>query len=139
MGTWDATVFGNDDAADWADILVNADLEQLVADALERATGSAGAEYLRYSKGVQALAAAEIVAAAAGAPTDANAYNERALEWASGRARLASLTPVAIRAVDRVVADDSELAELWAEGDETAWLKTTDDLRERLRSRAEAG
>jgi hypothetical protein len=139
MGAWDATVFGNDDAADWAGDLVDADQEQLVADALERAPGSAGVDYLEATEGAVALAAAEIVAAAAGAPTDVNAYNERALEWASGRAGLAELIPVAIRAVDRVVADDSELAELWAEGDDPAWLKATDDLRERLRSRAEAG
>jgi hypothetical protein len=39
-------VFGNDDAADWAGNVVDADQEQLVADALERAPGSAGVEYL---------------------------------------------------------------------------------------------
>ena len=87
-------------------------------------------------EGAEALAADEIAAAAAGAPIDANASTERALEWASARAGLAELIPVAIRAVDRVVADDSEL---WTEGDDLAWLKATDDLRTRLRSRAEAG
>jgi hypothetical protein len=87
--------------------------------------------------GAEALAAAEI--AAAGAPIDAIVYTERALEWASDRAGLAELIPVASRAVDRVVADDSELAELWTEGDDLVWLKATDDLRTRLRSRAEAG
>ncbi|ONI67543.1 hypothetical protein BWI15_30985 [Kribbella sp. ALI-6-A] len=135
MGAWDATVFGNDDAADWAGELVDADQEQLVADALERAVGPAGAEYLEAPRGAEALAAAEVVAAAAGVPTDSNPYNERALAWASGRAGLVKLIPVAIGAVDRVVADESELAELWAEAGDLTWLKAIDDLRERLRSR----
>jgi hypothetical protein len=134
MGAWDASVFGNDDAADWAGDLVDADQEQLVADALARAAGPAGTEYLEATEGAEALAAAEVVAAAAGAPTDVSPYNERALAWASGRAGLVELIPVAIRAVDRVVANDSELAELWAEAGDPAWLKAADDLRERLRS-----
>lgn len=133
MGAWDATVFGNDDAADWAGDLADAGQEQLVVQALE-CTGTAGSEYLDAPEGAQALAAAEIVAAAAGAPTEVSPYNERALAWASGRTGLVELIPVAIRAVDRVVADDSELAEQWAEAGDPAWLKAADDLRGRLRS-----
>ena len=72
---------GNAVAADWAGNLVDGDQEQLVADA---------------------MAAAEIAAAAAGAPIDANACTERALERASGRAGL---------------------AERWTEGDDLAWAK----------------
>jgi hypothetical protein len=45
------------------------------------------------------------------------------------------LIPVAIRAIDRVVADASEPAEMWAEEADPAWLKTVDELRERLQSR----
>ncbi len=134
MGAWDATVFGNDDAADWAGDLADAGQEQLVVDALECAAGTAGDEYLEAAEGAQALAAAEIVAAAAGVPTGASPYNERALAWASGRAGLVELIPVALRAIDRVVADDSELAEMWAEAADPAWMKAVDDLRARLRT-----
>ncbi|MET7281787.1 DUF4259 domain-containing protein [Kribbella sp. NPDC005582] len=134
MAAWDATVFGNDDAADWAGDLADAGEDQRVAEALERAAGTARGEYLEASEGAQALAAAEIVAAAAGAPTGVSPYNERALAWASGRAGLVELIPVALRAIDRVVADDSELAELWEEADDPAWLKAVDDLRARLRT-----
>jgi hypothetical protein len=112
MGTWDATVFGNDNAADWAGDLVDVNDEQLVGDALQRAVG---ADYLESFEGEETLAAAEIVAAAAGRPTLPNAYNERALAWATDRPGLVELTPLAVRAVERVLAENSELQALWQE------------------------
>lgn len=126
-------MFGNDDAVDWLNELVDGDDEQLVADMLERATGD---EDLEAPKGSQALAAAEIVAAAADAPPESNSYNEQALAWPAGHRELAMLIPVAIQAIDRVTADDSELAELWAEADDPAWANTVSELRKRLRRRS---
>ncbi|GAA3537664.1 DUF4259 domain-containing protein [Kribbella ginsengisoli] len=133
MGTWDATVFGNDAAADWAAGLVDAGDEQLVRDALERAVGPDCVHYLEYSEGVEALAAAEVVAAAAGRATASNPYNEKALGWAVGRSGLVELIPLAVRAAERVIAENSELRELWAEPDDPAWAAAVQDLLGRLR------
>lgn len=133
MGAWDATVFGNDEAADWAGDLVDADDEQRVRDALERAVAPDSVEYLESFEGAATLAAAEVVAAAAGRPTAANAYNENALAWAAGRSGLVELAPLAARAVERVLAENSELRELWAETDDLAWTAAAQDLLGRLR------
>jgi hypothetical protein len=132
MGAWDASVFGNDDAADWAGDLIDAGDSQIVTDTLERAAGPGGRDYLEAPDGSAALAAAEIVAAAAGRPLPVNAYNERALAWAAAHPGLAELIPLAVRAVERVAADDSELRELWEETDDPAWTAAVHDLLGRL-------
>ena len=45
---------------------------------------------------------------------------------------LADLRVMAIAAVDRVLAEKSELKDLWEEGDSAEWLAAVDDLRRRL-------
>jgi hypothetical protein len=129
MGTWDESAFGNDTAADWGGNLVDADDEQVVRATLELAEGAGD---LGASDGARVLAAAEVVAAAAGRPLVADAYSERVLAWAAERPQLAELEPLAVRAVVRVVGDDSELRELWEEAGASAWVATVQDLLARL-------
>jgi len=135
MGAWDASVFGNDDAADWGGDLADGDSEMPVHEVLREVAGWAADEYLESSLGSEALAAAEVVAAAAGRPTTVNAYNENVLAWATKRPSLAELAPVARNAVERVRAAESELAEEWEEAGDAnraAWSEAVENLLTRL-------
>lgn len=120
MGTWAAGPFDNDTAADWCGELDDAAPERrpaLVERALRAALDEPG--YLDSDLAVEAVAAAAVVAAhLPGAARVDSAYAPDFLT-AGGRADLPDrLRPLAVQALDRVVADDSELAELWAEAGE---------------------
>ncbi|WP_406042556.1 DUF4259 domain-containing protein [Micromonospora sp. NBC_00898] len=120
MGTWAAGPFDNDTAADWCGELDDAAPERrpaLVERALRAALDEPGP--LDSDLAVEAVAAAAVVAAhLPGVPRVDSAYAPDFLT-AGGRADLPDrLRPLAVQALDRVVADDSELAELWAEAGE---------------------
>jgi hypothetical protein len=135
MGTWDASVFGNDDAADWAADLAEGNTASPVREALEEITQAPADEYLEAGPAAEALAAAEVVAAAAGRPAPVNSYNENVLAWAAQRPSLVELTPLARQAIERVQGTESELADHWAEAgdaDRGEWSTTLQDLLTRL-------
>ncbi|MFG1831890.1 DUF4259 domain-containing protein [Micromonospora chersina] len=120
MGTWAAGPFDNDTAADWSGDLDDAVPEERPA-LVERALRTVLDEpdHLDSDLGVEAVAAAAVVVAhLPGAfPVD----SPYAPDFLTAGARLdlpERLRPLAVRALDRVVADDSELAELWAEAGE---------------------
>jgi len=129
MGTWGSGSFENDDAADFAYAF-----ERDGLSALDAALKGAAADYLEAPEAQRAIAAAELVAAAMGRPAalpaeidvEANPFIKRMV---SG---LGDLRMMAIAAVDRVLADKSELKELWEEDDASAWLAAVNDLRHRL-------
>jgi len=107
----------------------------LVRRALETAADTGADEYLEVPEGAPAIAAAEVVAAAAGRPPARDSYNERALDWAAENAELGSpeMRALAQRAVLRVGADESEFPQLWIdEADEATWVKGLAGLRTRL-------
>ena len=128
MGAWGTAAFDNDDASDW--------VYELETDGIA-AVDAALTEALRSSDlegptDVNAIAAAEVVAAARGRPVDGLREDIEAL--ASGLA--ASVTPAhatrARSAVERVLAG-SEVAELWGETDDDAeWRGLLADLIQRL-------
>lgn len=126
MGAWGPGSFDNDDALDWLDDLVDG-----ASDAIRAALEATDAEYLEAPDASSALAAAEVVAAAAGRPA-ADLPGEVS-EWLEehGTRQAAALAPLARRAVERV-RRDSELKELWEEGDPSEWLAAVDGLLERL-------
>lgn len=120
MGIWAAGPFDNDMAADWCGELDDAaprERPALVEQALRAALAEDG--YLDSDLAVEAVAAAAVIAAhLPGAPAVDSPY---APDFLIAGARLdlpEPLRPLAVRALDRVVADDSELAELWAEAGE---------------------
>jgi hypothetical protein len=88
-------------------------------------------EYLEAPEGSAALAAAEVVAAARGHP--AALLPDEVTAWLrSNRAEVSQLdTALALSAVDRVLAEKSELRELWMDGGD-AWMEGVQDLRRRL-------
>jgi hypothetical protein len=131
MGAWSTGAFGNDDAGDWVYELEGADDLGLCRDALEVAQSVPG--YLDASDGAQAMAAAEVIAAAAGRrgadlPEEVEAWLDTVRpEPTPDDLELARL------AVERVRGPRSELAELWADSpSKDEWAKLVDDLVTRL-------
>ncbi|MFH8223446.1 DUF4259 domain-containing protein [Streptomyces sp. NPDC018057] len=136
MGTWDIGPFDNDTAADWSGALDDASSadarRDLVLAALTRAADTTG--YLDSDLGEEAVAAAALVAAQCpgGEPVD-SAYGPR-----EPVPDLTGLRAPALRALDRVLTEPSELLELWAESDSASWKAAVDRLRAALAGRPAA-
>ncbi|TDD26382.1 DUF4259 domain-containing protein [Actinomadura sp. KC06] len=133
MGTWDATPFGNDTAADFAGDLDDLALDErpaAVREALEAAIREAG--YLDRSEGDTAVAAAALVAAQCpgGPPADAIYGPDEPVPPLPDDFR-----PLALAALDRVAGANSESQELWAETADglQRWQAEIDELRKALR------
>ncbi|MGW9211302.1 DUF4259 domain-containing protein [Embleya sp. NPDC055664] len=121
MGTWDIGPFDNDMGADFADTLDEApaaDREGIIRDALTTAIATRG--YLDAFEGTEAVAAAAALIAAqcpAGVPIDSSHGPEGSVPLLSF-----DLRALAVEALGRVVAADSEVADLWDEtGDGLRW------------------
>ncbi|MEU5950230.1 DUF4259 domain-containing protein [Micromonospora sp. NPDC047465] len=115
MGTWDSGPFDNDTAADWCGDLDDADVAKrpvLIREALSRAAGEDG--YLDADIACEAIAAAAIVAAQQpGGQPITSPYAPDFLRD-GGRLNLPDdLTVLAVRALDRIMAADSEWRDLW--------------------------
>lgn len=135
MGAWAAGPFDNDDAADWAGELDDAEPDERAA--MIRAALAEAAEerdYLRVAVAELALAAAAVLAATRpDGPQFDSGFAPKciqvATEWTLGD----DLVPLALRALDRVVAEDSEWRELWEDtGDLDAALAELAPVREAL-------
>jgi hypothetical protein len=130
MGAWGCGVFENDDAATWV-----ADLEHASnMDVLAQVIGAIVdvQHYLSASDCSRGLAAAEVVAALLGRPPlelpeEVTDFVDRVDVEPPG-----SLVIMACRAIDKI-GMNSELKDLWEEGDEAdLWRDSLADLRRRL-------
>ncbi|MFJ9443423.1 DUF4259 domain-containing protein [Kitasatospora sp. NPDC101235] len=128
MGAWAVGPFDNDTALDFTDALDEAaehEREGLVRAALVRTVQAW--DYLEGPEGTEAVAAAALIAAQCpgGEPIGTSHGPDQALP-----ALASDLRSLAVEALDRVVAEASELAELW---DETpsgpTWRQTVRGLR----------
>ncbi|MFE3906963.1 DUF4259 domain-containing protein [Streptomyces sp. NPDC059153] len=113
MGTWGVGSFDNDTAADFADALdetAAGERESLIRSALERAADPA--DQLDAADAERATAAAALVVAQHpdGEPTCSNYGPSEPMPEI-----FADLRVLAIDALDQVIAQSSELAELWDE------------------------
>lgn len=134
MGTWGTGIFDNDTAADWAFGLEDLPDTQYIEKTLERVV-AIGDAYLEAPDAEEALAAAEGVARMRGRWGQRSAYSEPLDEWVESvkLQPAADLVAMAIRAIDRILAEPSELVELWQEGNEfAAWRDGVLGLRARL-------
>jgi hypothetical protein len=123
MGTWDIGPFDNDSAADWCGDLHDAAPAQRPAMMRSAITAvlDNGDDYLDSDLAVEAIAAAAIVASQlpGGAAITSSYAPDFLLE--GGRIEIPDDVPaLAVRALDRIVGDDSEWRELWEESEEGA-------------------
>lgn len=131
MGTWDIGHFDNDTAADFGHTVDEAPSEKradVLSDVLRRTIASTG--FLDSDEGAEAVAAAALIAAQCpGGEPITTAYGPKE----PLPPLPVELRPLAVDALDRVLAADSELDELWAESGEAAlWRAGIEALRTTL-------
>jgi hypothetical protein len=151
MGAWGAGSFQNDWALDWlGDLRESGDASQIQAtlnrvvehggtkhsppSILERLRGRRRhTDWLKASVSSKALAAAEIVAVWLGRPLAK--LPEGITEWVqkNSSSLKPDIVPLARQAVN-IVRTNSELKDLWEEGDATEWHQVIQDLDKRLQN-----
>lgn len=134
MGTWSHESFGNDTANDWAYELEDATDFSVIETALQVALDE-GNEYLDADLAMEAIAAVEVIAKRLGKGTQSDVYTEKVDQWLETISEQPSddLLSLAKRVLERIVADDSELKELWLEPDEyELWLGSIQQLKDAL-------
>jgi Domain of unknown function (DUF4259) len=132
MGAWGIGSFENDAAGDWTAHFRATPGVHLLRDAFEAVNGTT--DYIEVDLGGAAIAAAETLAAAKGSPC--RNLPPELVAWAEANAAIATplLTEAALAAIGRVLdTKASEIAELWAEGEDFAgWRALIEDLKRRL-------
>jgi len=151
MGTWGAGNFENDHARDWLANLHESGNASLIRIALGRVVEHGGTkhssasiierlfgrsrrtDWLTAGVSSQALAAAEIVAAWLGHPSPK--LPEDLKKWLQQHTSSfqPDLVPLAVKSVS-IVKTNSELKDLWEEGDAATWRSVVADLEQRLGS-----
>ncbi len=136
MGAWGTDSFANDEALDFLNELVEADDDTPLYEALAGVAEATAAQYLNVSASSAALAAAEVIAALAGAPsakTPEELKNWLKLQPSDVAKDLVDAHSAYATSIIHRIKVSSELAELWAESDHNdAWHAEVDDLRRRL-------
>jgi hypothetical protein len=120
--------FGNDQANDWADGLEEAEDLSYVEAALDAVLEVDG--YVEAPEGECAVAAVEVIAKLLGKGTQSDSYTDKVDEWVK-RVRVKPTRPLlekAQRALARIRAEQSELKELWQEGDAAEWYASLNSL-----------
>jgi tetratricopeptide (TPR) repeat protein len=137
LGSWDVSVFGNDEAREWLSELILSTSTEPIFRALVNAAKVRDTEYLQAPECERALAAAELVASARGKP--GSEIPPALTTWLSEQKFVAGtqIADLAIRVLDRIAAN-SELRELWADTDSAEdWENTVRNLQQRLRETRE--
>jgi hypothetical protein len=136
MGTWAVDAFGNDYAQDWAEDLHETSNLDAVEDTLNTVLDS-GAE-LEAPFAAEALAAIEVLARLQGKGGPRSEDSAAVDEWVDARKAKAvkpraDLAAKAAQAIERILAPDSELRQLWEDSEHYAdWRASVEDLRARL-------
>lgn len=131
MGAWGHETFHNDTACDFtAQLTAAADL-----GVVEKALGAVletGDDYLDSDLGSEALAACEVLARLQGRWGVRDSYSEQLDAWivAHPQTPPKALLDRAVKTIDRIRSESSELQELW-EGQDN-WIKAVTDLRARV-------
>jgi hypothetical protein len=134
LGAWGLGVFENDTAFDFAADVAEGGGVSAIAQALDRVLSSEG-EYLEARHAEEGLAAAEIVARLKGNPGPETAYTASIDTWIKGSQMLVpdELVDKARRSVMRILAEPSELVDLWAPSEEfDDWKRDVEAVLERL-------
>jgi hypothetical protein len=133
VGAWGELAFDNDTANDWAYGLEEVDDLSLVESTFAELE-AVGLRYLDGDSACNALAACEVLARLRGQPGYTNAYTEKVDKWVASH-HLEPPAPLinrSVAAIDRILGENSELRELWEEGDPGPWRTAVADLHGRL-------
>lgn len=134
MGAWSEDTFGNDTACDWmGDFLNNPGLE-MVRQAIEAVLSEE--EYLDSDEACECLAACEVIARSQGRWGPKETCSEELDAWIRENSLdvPADLKEAADAAIERILAPNSELRELWDEGGRNdKWHAAMEDLRNRVK------
>jgi hypothetical protein len=135
MGAWSVDSLGNDDACDWAYGLDGCADLSLVEEALDKVLDE-GVDYLEAPDACEALAAIEVIARLQGNWGERSSCSEPIDAWVE-KTKLVPGKALAAKArmvIERILADESELKELWQDSDEfDAWQASVKDLAARVR------
>ncbi len=132
MGAWGAGNFDNDTACDWAYELEESSDLSVIENSIDAVFEE---EYIDADIGCEALAAIDTVARVIGKPGTSNSYTETVDKWvAENKVTISKeLLDKAVKALDQIAGDDSELFELWSESDELGnWQNELKALKKRL-------
>lgn len=134
MGTWATHAFGNDYALDWAEDLHETKNMDAVEGALDQVLAHGDGE-LEAPFAAEALAAIEVIARLqghAGWRDEDSAPVDRWLEQHPQKAR-PDLAAKAHRVIECVLAEQSELRQLWEDSEHYAdWRDAVEQLRGRV-------
>jgi hypothetical protein len=133
MGAWDEKSFGNDDALDFTNEILEEDDPQKVISIINEIANLAGDEELEAPDASMGVAAIEFVGAAKGAP--ASDFPKEALRFVQKHRDVLNdkdLKALAIKTLNRI-RENSELKELWEESEYfEQWKAVMDDLLKRV-------
>ncbi|MFM9435067.1 hypothetical protein ACFDR9_002129 [Janthinobacterium sp. CG_23.3] len=117
MGTWSVDTYGNDYALDWAQDLQEAGNLEPIESTLDYALGDGE---LEAPFGAEALAAIDVLARLQGNGGDEDDGGGADIDrWVAQRKQKVSpaLAGKALRAIERVLGEQSELRQLWQESE----------------------
>ncbi|MGV9313328.1 DUF4259 domain-containing protein [Streptomyces sp. NPDC003691] len=129
MGAWDIGPFDNDTAADFSGDLDDREPEQreeLIRRTLAKAADTAASAFLNSYDGDRGVAAAALVA---GQCPDGETVNPSYGPKKPVPVLSPDLRPLAVAALDRITAPESESAELWEGEDAVEWGNRVARLR----------
>ena len=133
MAAWGTGSFENDEAGDWATELEDASDFSLVIEAFDAALE--GEDFLDADTGCVAIAAAEVVATSLGNPGDYEGDAAESIEdfvERVGQPAPDALRKTALKVLDLVMGDESELSDIWEVG--AGWRASIRDLQARLQN-----
>lgn len=132
MGAWGVGSFENDNACDWACDLEDAEDLSVVRTAFDNVFED---DYVDRDVAAPGIAACEVLAALKGNPITKYEAYPSVNDWVKAHPQSvpADLVSKAHLVLDRILAADSEMNELWEESDNYEnWKSAVDDLRTRL-------
>ena len=126
MGAWSHEPFGNDTACDWVYDLLETEDFSFIESALD-AVMENGDEYLNSDVASEAIAAIEVIVKLLGKSTQTDGYTEEIDEWVKKHKQQPTqeLLQKAQQVLNRIQSPESELLELWEEGEGGTEWKTT--------------
>ncbi|NOQ35874.1 MAG: DUF4259 domain-containing protein [Methylococcaceae bacterium] len=134
MGAWGVGNFENDTACDWGYELEQSDDLSFVNRTIQQILEDNG-NYLDADLACKGLAAIETIVRLMGKQSEQSAYSEAVDNWVKTHPlNVDDDSKInAIKAIERILAHESELAELWEETDEYQdWIIAVTELKTML-------